>query len=294
MRIYNAELVFKLKSIVGEGAYWDSDSATLLWVDILQGKIYRFNPDNHSNLGFDVNKDVGSVVLTDNGLIAYVDADGLSFLDPMTGQSIKGLQPEFDNDHIRFNDAKCDPRGNLWAGTMAYDCTEGSGKLYEFEQGKENVRVILEGVTISNGLVWDEDRALFYYIDSTTYQVDGFDYDKHTGRISKRRTIHVFDKEGLPDGMAIDTEGHLWIALFGAGKVVRLDPFTGEITTEVMVPAPKVTSCAFGGRELDELYITTASYQMTVEEMGEYPLSGSLFKINLPVKGVLPNKMKYK
>jgi sugar lactone lactonase YvrE len=295
MKTYKAKLVFKLKTIVGEGAFWDVEGNTLLWVDILQGKIYRFNPENQSNIGFDVRKDVGSVVLTENGLFCYVDEDGLAFLDPSTGHIEKGPQPEQDNPHIRFNDAKCDPRGTLWAGTMAYNCEHGKGKLYEFDPSRKHAKVILDKVTISNGLVWDMERDLFYYIDSTSYQVDGYQYDKETGEIFDRKTIYSFDKEGgLPDGMAIDAQGMLWIALFGAGKVVQVDPFSSKIMSEVIVPAPKVTSCAFGGKDLNELYVTTASYQMTEEEMGQYPLSGSLFKVTLPVKGVPSFKMKYK
>lgn len=288
-----AELVYPIQAIVGEGSYWDEENQQLLWVDILGHKIYTYNPENGANVGFDIGQDIGAIVLTESGLWAYADENGIGFFNPKTGDIMQGAKPEINHPEIRFNDGKCDPRGTFWAGTMAYDCKNGAGNLYEFDS-KGNVKKKIDGVTISNGLVWSSDRTKFYFIDSLTYQVHQYDYDENTGEIQNKKIVISIDKDmGLPDGMAIDEDNHLWVALFGGSKVIRINPETGEIVFEVVLPVPNITSCAFGGKNLDELYITTANYSMSKEQLEKYPLSGSLFKAKVPFKGVLPNKMKF-
>ncbi len=292
MKSIQAEVVYPIRSILGEGSLWDADNNRLLWVDILDHKIYAFNPDTGCNSGFDLGQDIGTVVLTESGLWAYVDQDGIGFFDPETGSHTRGAKPEEDNAHIRFNDGKCDPRGTFWAGTMAYDCTEGAGNLYEFD-AEGNVIKKIENTTISNGLVWSKDQKNFYFIDSHTQEVHAYDYDVLSGKIADKKIVARIDpKVGLPDGMAIDQEDHLWVALWDGGKVIRVDPTTGSTVFEVILPAPKITSCAFGGKNLDELYITSSSYSMGPEELEKYPDSGSLFKAKVPFKGLLPYKMK--
>jgi sugar lactone lactonase YvrE len=292
VKFTNAELAYPIQAIVGEGSLWDEEKQRLLWVDILDHKIYSYYPQNKSNIGFDLGQDIGTVSFKESGQIVFADENGIGFLDEQTGEITQGAKPEINNPHIRFNDGKCDPRGNFWAGTMAYDCATGSGKLYEFD-ANGSVKIKIEGTTISNGLVWSGDRKKFYFIDSLTYEVHGYDYDLETGDISNKTIVAKIDKTmGLPDGMAIDAEDGLWIALFDGGKVIRINSKTGEIDFEVLLPVPKITSCAFGGKNLDELYITTAAYLMDKEALEKYPLSGSLFKAKLPFKGVLPYKMK--
>jgi len=292
METINAKPVFITPAIVGEGAIWDADNLQLLWVDILGHKIHSFSPANGANTSFEIGLDIGTVVNTTSGLYAYVNENGIGFLNPETGERTEGAKPEKNHHEIRFNDGKCDPRGNFWAGTMAYDCTTGAGKLYEFDAAG-NVKIKIEETTISNGLVWSKDCTKFYFIDSTTYQIHQYDYDIQTGDIQNKKVIATFAKEfGMPDGMTIDSEDYLWVALFDGGKVVRINPANGETVFEVCVPAPKVTSCAFGGKDLDELYITTANYLMNEEALKKYPLSGSLFKAKVPFKGVAAYKMK--
>ena len=141
-------------------------------------------------------------------------------------------------------------------------------------------------------MVWNDDNTKFYFIDSLTYEIHQYDYDITSGDIQNEKVAVSVDKKiGLPDGMAIDSENHLWVALFDGGKVIRINPETGETVFKVSVPAPKVTSCAFGGGNLDELFITTACRMMNDEQLEAYPCSGSLFKVKVPFKGVLPNKM---
>lgn len=294
MRINHAQAkpVYPIRAILGEGSLWDARRQRLLWVDILDHKIYSFDPLNGSNTGFDIGQDVSTVVVTESGEWAYADQNGIGFLDPQTGKITQGPTPEKNNQGIRFNDGKCDPRGTFWAGTMAYDNTEGSGVLYEFDPGGKIVKRITR-VTISNGLVWNRAATKFYFIDSATYQVHQYQYNRDTGNINFERIVFSVDRQlGMPDGMTIDNEDHLWIALFGGGKVIRVNVETGAVVFIVDVDVPKVTSCAFGGTGMNELYITTASYLMNKAQLKKYPLSGSLFKVNLPFKGILPYEMK--
>ena len=139
MKSLPAEIAYPIRAIVGEGSYWDQDNQRLLWVDILDHKIYAFDPETGLNSGFDLGQDIGTVVMTESGLWAYADQNGIGLFNPKTGEKIDGAKPEESNTHIRFNDGKCDPRGTFWAGTMAYDCRNGAGILYEFD-GKGNVK----------------------------------------------------------------------------------------------------------------------------------------------------------
>lgn len=292
MNKITAKIAYPIRAMLGEGSYWDHDNQRLLWVDILGHKIYVFDPKTECNSGYDLGQDIGTVVMTESGLWAFADQNGIGIFNPKTGQKMHGAKPEEHNDHIRFNDGKCDPRGTFWVGTMAYNCEPGAGKLYEFD-GKGKVKQKINNTTISNGLVWNDDNTKFYFIDSLTYEIHAYDYDIGTGDIKNKQVIASIDeKKGIPDGMAIDTENHLWVAIYNGGRVIRINPETGKTVFKVTIPAPKVTSCAFGGPDLDELYITTARDEMNNEQLAAFPYSGSLFKVKVPFKGVLPYKMK--
>lgn len=286
-----AELAYPIRAIVGEGSLWDAYNQQLLWVDILDHKIYAFDPKKGSNTGFDIGQEVSTVVTTNSGLWAYSDQNGIGFLDPDTGRITQGPKPEEKNPNVRFNDGKCDPKGTFWAGTMAYDASEGLGTLYEFNS-KGEVKPKIKNTTMSNGLVWSKDCKKFYFIDSLTYEIHQYSYDKGNGDIQYERIAATIDKGiGMPDGMTIDDEDYLWVALFDGGKVIRISPETGETVFEINIPVPKVTSCAFGGYNLNELYITTASYLMEKAQLEKFPLSGSLFKAKVPFIGRLSYKM---
>ena len=146
---------------------------------------------------------------------------------------------------------------------------------------------MLDSVTISNGIVWTADKKTMYYNDTPTLTVQAFDYDDKTGTISKGRVaVRIPKGTGAPDGMTIDAEGKLWVALWGGNCVARFDPVTGELMQKIMVPAPNVSSCAFGGKNLETLYITTARAWVSPEKLKEFPLSGGLFAVKPGVRGV--------
>jgi sugar lactone lactonase YvrE len=282
-----AELVVKARSIVGEGAYWDADANVLFWVDIMNSQVFVYDPAKDENRSYGVGEHVGTVVPRRGGGAVVALKNSVATLDLETGTVEKKAYPAKEEPGNRFNDGKCDPSGRLWAGTMAYDEKEGAGNVYRIGADFSTQKVI-ENVTISNGLAWSFDKKTMYYIDTPTSRVDAFDYDDETGNISNRRTaIEVEKSLGYPDGMTIDEEGKLWIAHWEGSAVIRWDPETAKLLQKVSVPNVKqVTSCAFGGENLDVLYITTATEDMNEQQLEEQPLAGSLFRAEPGVRGV--------
>jgi sugar lactone lactonase YvrE len=286
MQTLSAEVVFPILCDLGEGALWDAEHARLYWLDIVGHKVFSFDPRNRSNLAYDVGESVGTVVVTRNDKLLLALRSGIACLDPATGGISRIADPESDLPGNRFNDGKCDPEGRFWVGTMVEKGPPGGASLYCLNT-ELVVTKKLGGVTISNGLVWTRDRRFFYYIDTPTHEIWGFDFDPAAGEIKNRRAVAEIPRDlGAPDGMTIDEEDHLWVALWGGSSVVRVSPLTGQIDFRITLPAQNVTSCAFGGRELDELYITTARVGLDPERRPAQPLAGSLFRAKVPVRGV--------
>ncbi len=282
----DAKLELQTEAHLGEGPVWDEAEQKLYWVDLLSGNLHRYDPDDGNNISYDIGEHVGAAVLRESGGFVLALASGFAFYDPDTGRIEPISKPESDKPGNRFNDGKCDPSGRFWAGTMAYDLKEGAGSLYCLTRDLK-VKRKLSGITISNGLAWNRAADRFFYIDTPTGNVYSFQYNDQSGEITDKQTVfHVENEMGYPDGMTIDTEDKLWVALYAGGKVIRIDPVAGEIIYEIHLPVPKVTSCTFGGKELNELYITTCREHMTDEEIEKFPLSGSLFKAKLPFKGL--------
>lgn len=282
-----AEIALRIAATLGEGALWDDATQRLLWVDITQKCVGRFDPISGANEVFQLDSMVGTVVGTTRGDLLVALQEGVARLD-LTSGKVSDLRCPAGHDatRIRFNDGKCDPRGRLWAGTMALDFATGAGALYCFDpDGTVSARV--PQVTVSNGIVWSHDHRRMYYIDSPTRAVDVFDYDVETGAIANRRHAWALPEGwGFPDGMTIDAEGKLWIALWGGSAVVRFDPDAGRVLDKIAVPAAHVTSCAFGGPDLKSLFITTAREGRSPEQLAQEPLAGSIFVARPGVSGV--------
>ena len=280
-----AEPILEAKAVLGEGSLWDHQRNCLYWVDILDRKVNIYDPATGANSVFTVNQDVGTVVADTAGNLMLALRDGFARLNIDSGEVV--MVAEQKSEGIRFNDGKCDPAGRFWAGTMADDMAEGAGALYCLDTDR-TVRRMIEKVTISNGLVWTLDTKYFYFIDTPTREVAAFDYDIDSGNISNRTAaFKIEEKLGYPDGMAIDEADMIWIAHWGGGKVTRWNPKTGKLLETITVPhASLVTSCAFGGPDLSELFITTATVDLNEEQKRSQTLAGSLFRVQLDVKGV--------
>ncbi|MFJ5809605.1 SMP-30/gluconolactonase/LRE family protein [Streptomyces sp. NPDC093093] len=269
-----------------EGPVWHAGRGDLLWVDIPAGLVHRAPlvardddsglPDLGPGTTVSLDRPVGAVALRACG--GLLVAAGTAFLNvDDTGVATQFAAPDVPDDGTprRMNDAKCDPGGRLLAGTMACDGTPGAGSLYRLDPDG-TVTTLLDSVTISNGLGWSPDGRLLYYADSPTRRVDVFDHDPVTGALTARRPFAATGPAGVPDGLAVDTEGRVWVAVWGAGQVRAYTP-DGALHAVVTVPASHVSSCAFVGPDLDLLVITTAADGLTPEQLSAEPHAGRLF-----------------
>ena len=289
METMKAELCFEIKSQLGEGAFWDHQEQRLYWVDIEGKKAHIYDPALNSNITFDTPSRIGTIVPKNKEAAVIALEDGIYMINTSNGEITLLSDVEAKMSYNRFNDGKCDPNGNLWIGSMHLDQSEPKGNLYKVDQ-KGLAKKMLDSVTISNGIVWTKDKGTMYYIDTPTGHIRAFDFDAENSTISNERIAVIIPESlGFGDGMTIDAEGKLWVGLWNGDVVARFDPLSGKLMEKIEVPAHNVTSCTFGGKDFDTLYITTSSLDMTEEEKIKYPLAGSLFMVKPGVVGVAGN-----
>jgi sugar lactone lactonase YvrE len=281
-----AEIILDAKARLGEGSFWNPQQKKLWWVDI-EGKAFHiFNPDSGKDMKFDLGERIGTVVPDHKEGVIVALQNGIFRFEPDSEKLQLITNPIKNKDNLRFNDGKCDPSGRFWVGTMDLDENESIASLYKIDHDG-SVQEMLTDVTISNGIVWTSDKKTMYYIDTPTLKVKAFDYDDASGNITNPRTaVEIPEEAGNPDGMAIDSEDKLWIAHWGGFCVARWDPETGSMMQKIEVPAPQVTSCSFGGNDLDILYITTAREGMSEENLNKFPLSGGIFSARPGINGL--------
>ncbi|MFT5832667.1 MAG: sugar lactone lactonase YvrE [Cognaticolwellia sp.] len=284
------KLVLDAQNILGEGSIWNHKTQELWWIDIEGQTLNTYNPKTDVSRTIDVKERIGTVVPSQDGLSAILALQtGIWKMDMKTEEKSMLTMLESDTANIRLNDGKCDPAGRLWVGSMHLNQIEYAANLFQVTETEQQVlfKKMQDSVTISNGIIWSLDEKTMYYIDTKRGNVRAYDYDKSTGDISNERVvITVSDTLGYPDGMTIDNEGMLWIALWNGDCVSRWNPNTGELLQTIPVPAHNISSCAFGGENLDILYITSAKVDMTEEELKAKPNSGGVFKVVPGVKGV--------
>ncbi len=282
-----ARCVLQAQADLAEGPHWWAEKGVLLWVDIEASRVGLFDPVTGLNRFLVVPSHVGAIVPMWDGELLVATAQGFVRLHPDSGVVSSLQDPEDDRPGNRFNDGKCDPWGRFWAGTMAYDFAAGAGSLWRVNADFSCVRQ-RQGLTISNGLAWSQDRGTLYFIDSPTRQVLAFPLTP-SGDLSGEATPCIAIPktwDALPDGMCIDAEGKLWIALFGGGAVTRWDPVSGLLLERLELPCRQVTSCCFGGPNLDQLFVTTARQEMDAAAIEAEPLAGGLFQADVGVKGL--------
>ncbi|KAA9038777.1 SMP-30/gluconolactonase/LRE family protein [Ginsengibacter hankyongi] len=273
------EVVVNHQCLLGEGPVWDAKRKLIYWIDILRGEIHEYSPESENHRTIKTNEIIGSIGLCIDGNFITATNNGFAFIDRISGEKKTIISPESCLPGNRFNDGKCDPAGRFLAGTMSTSGKLKSGSLYALETDL-SVTKKLEQISISNGMAWSPTNEVFYYIDTPTYEVTSYDYDKTSGKISNKKIVIKIPKNaGLPDGMTIDNEGMLWVAHWDGWQVSRWNPQTGRELFVITLPVKKVTSCAFAGENLQDLYITTASVGLTHDEKKAQPLAGSLFAI---------------
>jgi sugar lactone lactonase YvrE len=269
---------------LGEGPFWDERTGELLRVDITRGRIHAWSPATGAVSTREIAGEVSAVVprahapgwlLAAGHRLLLLDGDV-----ELTLAVVEGDRP--DN---RFNECKCDPQGRLWAGTMSRQRTPGTAALYRLAPGGELERVIA-ATTISNGLGWSPDGARMYFIDSTTQRIDVLDFDGADGAIANRRPLVEIDaRDGLPDGLAIDAEGGIWVCLFGGGALRRYGP-DGTLDAAIRLPVTNPTSPVFGGPDLRTLYVTSARHRLSLGQLAVEPLAGAVLAVEPGVRGL--------
>ncbi|GAA2773255.1 SMP-30/gluconolactonase/LRE family protein [Streptomyces virens] len=272
------DVAVRAEAALGEGPTWDPATGRLLWIDILGSRVHTYDPATGRRTLRRTDQHVGAVKPRAGGGLVLNLRDGIGLLD--ADDTFRWLHRE-PVPGRRANDAAVAPDGSLWAGTMRYDEAPGGGTLARVT-GDGTVHALLDDVAVSNGIGWSPDGRLMYYIDSPTRRVDVFDVGEADGRITGRRCLVTIEEgAGFPDGLTVDADGCVWVALWDGGAVRRYTP-AGDLDREIPLPVPRVTACAFGGPDLTDLYLTTARVGLTAP----HPLAGSLLVVPGAGQGV--------
>lgn len=281
----DVELLLDTRLELGEGPAWDARAGRLYWVDIHAGRLHSLDPHAAAHHTLQLNEPIGCVAPCPDGDLVLALRSGFHRLHP-SSSALTRLASPAPSPGSRFNDGKCDPAGRFLAGTLDDAEKEANGSLYSLSPAGQ-LKTLLTGLRISNGLTWSPDGRTFYFIDTPTRLVTAYEYDLQTGDIANPRpVIRLPEALGFPDGMTSDRDGMLWIALWGGAAVTRWDPHSGQLLASFSVPALNVTSCIFGGKALDTLYITSARQGMTAAQLAAYPLSGGLFCMKTTRQGL--------
>ncbi|MEG0451173.1 MAG: SMP-30/gluconolactonase/LRE family protein [Lysinibacillus sp.] len=279
-----ALLKIKLQQTLGEGPLWDERNQKVYWTDILNGYLYRSNltgdaiekrvlPFHIGSFAF-YEQEAHLLLATNKGLFHY------SFEDDHFEQLAESFQLPTE---MRCNDGKVDPHGDFWFGTMQYTPVAPLGSIYRYTKTGELIEET-QGFIIPNGIAWQDDTM--YVVDSGKRELYAVQKKNNAYDWENKEVIFCTPEGMTPDGITIDLEGDIWIAIWGGGKVIQFNPQRREIVSEIIVPALYVTSCSFTGEFLDTLWITTAKSDLTEEQLQQYPLSGSVFAVQMNTKGV--------
>jgi sugar lactone lactonase YvrE len=271
--VTDLEIALRGEPILGEGPTWDVGTGSLIWIDILGSAVHRFDPGPGTDEMTPVPQHIGAAKPRTNGGLVLNLRDGVGLLEP--DGELRWLV-YWAREGMRGNDAAIDPAGRLWAGTMRYDVAPGGGFVARVDP-TGRATIVLPNVTVSNGIGWSPDERRMYYVDSPTHRIDVFDFDADTGEVRDRRLLtEVADTDGVPDGLCVDTDGCVWVAVNGGGQVRRYTA-GGELDRTIDVPARQVSACCFGGVGLADLYVTTGREGFTETDAAEQPLAGCLF-----------------
>lgn len=283
------ELVLDARAQLGEGPIWDDRRQRLLFVDIMRGHVHEFDPVTKTDRTFEAGEPVGAVAPTTRGDWMLATKSGFSRLDPETGVVTRVASVEADRPETRMNDGCVDRQGRFWAGTMGMGGLLGRGALYRLDQNGSVTRV-LSDISISNGIDWSPDDDHVYYVDTPTGRVDCFDFNAGRGTLHNRRPFVAIPPDaGWPDGLAVDEDGHVWVALWEGGAVHRYRP-DGALEAVVRFPVTLTTKPAFGGPDLRDLYVTSAWIELDEDGRAQQPAAGGLFRVRMDVAGQRPRR----
>ena len=281
------EVVAGGNAILGESPLWSPAEAALYWVDINNPTIHRLDPATGARERWPIETEIGSIGLAGPRRMVAGLRTGAHYVDLETGRIEAICDPEGEGrfNRNRMNDGKIDRAGRFWVGTMNDPGHEPLGTLYRIDSDGDAAPV-LGGIRVPNALCWSPDSSVMYFTDSYSHQIWAFDFDLATGAMENKRVFAAIAEEtGVPDGATVDADGFLWCAHMFGSRVSRYAP-DGSLDRAIALPVPQVTSCAFGGADLETLYITTASLRMDRAALAEQPLAGALFAVDPGVRGL--------
>jgi D-xylonolactonase len=281
-QVYDVRTAVSCQCRLGESPLWDGATQTLLWADIVAGRVFRYNPRTGATDTVYSGEPVGGFTLEEDGSLLLFQVDSFARLAADGGHEV--LRRDIDADMDRFNDVIADPRVRVFAGTIVND--DHTGGLFRIDCDG-SVRCLFKGTGCANGMDFSPDLRFFYWTCSTTRVIFRFDYDPDSGEISGRTPfITLSETEGIPDGLTIDADGHLWSALWDGHAVAHFND-QGRLVEKIPMPVGRISSVAFGGAALDELYITSAR-----RPEGNSEADGNLFHIKGSARGRLPYRSR--
>ena len=287
--------IIKTRAILGESPVWSAQEQVLYWIDIKSPAIHCFNPITHENKSWEMKQEIGSIALRQNGGLIAGFRSEIALINSDMKTIVTIAAPEYNNSMSRFNGGKCDRQGRFWTGTMfdppgpptSYFNRKPIGKLYRVNS-KNECKAIIDNILVPNGLAWSPDGSVMYFTDSPKRIIWAYEYNVDTGEPGKRRIFAKIPKgvtRGTCDGATIDCEGYYWCSEFRGGRLVRYSP-NGNISRTIKLPVSRPTSCAFGGKDLSVLYVTSAKIMMNKEELKLDFNAGSLLALDVGVCGL--------
>lgn len=273
---------------LGEGTLWSVREQSLYWVDILGRQLHRYRLADGDKASWQFDEEISAVAECASGPALIVTLRrGFAMFDPTRpNEAPRYLHQPEEPAGNRFNDGKCDAQGRFWGGTMDWDCREPTGVLYRFD-ADGTCTAHERGITVSNGPTWSADGRTLYFNDTAPNRIYAYDFDPEAGTLANRRQwLRLAANDGYPDGMTTDAAGRLWICHWGGSCVSCHDPVSGEELTRITLPVAHVTNCAFGGPDLQTLYITSAWSGLDSTQREAQPLAGALFAVDLDCSGV--------
>jgi sugar lactone lactonase YvrE len=286
INIYHPHMILHAQAELAEGPLWHPEEERLYWTSILAKELHCLDPVSGKDTCFPANIEIGSFAFARSGGFIAACTDGFYRITIENGMAKTYFlcDPDRERGHSRFNDGKCDSAGRFLAGSIHLENV--SGGLYSIGIDKNCVK-LLDNISVANGISFSLDNKTLYYIDSPTRTIMAYDYDVDIGSVGKGKIcIEITEGIAVPDGMTIDSDGNLWVALWQGGKVVCYNPHSGKVLAEVITGVSRTSSCIFGGKDYSVLYITTAWERALPEERMKEPFAGDLFCVDVGVKGL--------
>lgn len=291
---HGVECVVNARDKLGEGAFWDPVDQAVYWLDIIApSRLHRYTPAERKQETWPMPEMITALAKRRDGTLLVAAQNGINVFDPKQPGLTRIASPEADRPGNRSNDGAPDAKGRFWVGTMQNNLapdggeipiTGSSGSLWKIEPDR-TATAMLDGIGITNGIAWSPDNRTLYFADTLAETIFACDFDLATGTLTNRRVFNDTKDLGYADGACIDAEGYLWSARWEGSCLVRIAP-SGEVDCVVPIPATRVTSCCFGGPDLDTLYVTSSRQGVAAEVMARYPQQGGLFALKPGVKGL--------